>query len=361
MGVGAGLAGIMELQVSILLPECGLLPEKLKQVIDGMGSYYLVKNLPLHEFLTQEFNDVFIKKGLFYALTYNTRIDQDNVAAVLPTGKLIISVNKDTYEEMGLQGKPSVYSGKNVMRYIVKIDLTDSAMSPDGKMFQRVRWALTEKKILAFDFLLACDNSEQSIQSYFSKYTVKECKFKMSCSVPRNLPCPVLKSEELHGKEGEFCSAVELFEWLGAISNNIDCQPLSAGCATGAVIYWTFMESGCTCVAECDNESSSFISSFCCPEPSILVEQAHLCTITGFITPLKIHQLLKQLRDYFSEPKLSQWVSLMVHGFADSPVSWRESEHNFFKGGENLYSFVIFNNEDYWLQMAVGTHDGCPP
>ncbi|KAM3929454.1 ribonuclease P protein subunit p40 [Leptodactylus fuscus] len=319
--------------VSILLPECGLLPGKLKHVIDGMGSYFVVRNLPLHEFLTQEFNDRFIKKGLFYALSYNTRVDQDNCAAVLP-GKLVLSVNKDTYEELGLEGKPSLYSGKPAMRHIVTIDLTDSAMSPGGKKFQRVNWALTEKKPLTFDFLLAWDNSEEpSILSYFSKYAVKECPFRISSSVSKNLHSPVLKSEELHGKEGESCSATEFFEWLGAVSNNIDC----------------------------DNESSSFISSFCCPEPNILIEQTHLCTITGFITPVKIQQLVNQLREYFNEPKLSQWVSLMVHGFADSPISWKESEHGFFKGGENLYSFVIFNNEDYWLQMAVGTYDGCPP
>ncbi|KAG8571641.1 hypothetical protein GDO81_011730 [Engystomops pustulosus] len=278
--------------VSICLPECRLLPEKVKNIIDDFGSYYLVKNLPVNEFLTQEFNDRFLKKGLFYALSYNTRIDQDNVAAVLPTGKLILSVNKDTYEEMGLQGKPSLYSGKKAIRYIVTIDLSDSSMSPDGKKFQRVKWALTEKKPLALDFLVSwdpLDNSEQpSIQSYYSKYVVKECRFQVNSNVSRDLLCPVLKSDELHGKEGTSCSASEVFEWLGAISNEINCE-------------------------------------------------------------------------YFNEPKLSQWVSIMVHGFADSPVSWRETEHGYFKGGENLYSFVIFNNEDYWLQMAVGTYDGCPP
>ncbi|XP_069586815.1 ribonuclease P protein subunit p40 [Ranitomeya imitator] len=320
--------------VSVLLPECRHLPEKLKYIIDGMGTYHLIRNLPLHEFLKQEFNEQFIKKGLFYALSYNTRIDQDNVAAVLPTGKLIISVNKDTYEELGLQGKPSLYSGKHAMRYIITIDLTDSAMSPDGKKFQRVRWALTEKKPLSFDFLVAWDNSEEPPTiSYFSNYVVEECPYKTSSSVSRDQAFPVLKSEDLHGEEGKSCCAHEFFDWLGAISNNIDCN----------------------------HESSSFISSFCCPEPNTLVGQAHLCTITGFITPVKIQQLVNQLREYFSEPKLSQWVSLVVHGFADSPVSWRESEHGFFKGGENLYSFVIFNNEDYWLQMAVGTHDSCPP
>ncbi|CAJ0953655.1 unnamed protein product, partial [Ranitomeya imitator] len=229
------------------------------------------------------------KKGsLFYALSYNTRIDQDNVAAVLPTvvdsactdrsgeevknyiyGKLIISVNKDTYEELGLQGKPSLYSGKHAMRYIITIDLTDSAMSPDGKKFQRVRWALTEKKPLSFDFLVAWDNSEEPPTiSYFSNYVVEECPYKTSSSVSRDQAFPVLKSEDLHGEEGKSCCAHEFFDWLGAISNNIDCN----------------------------HESSSFISSFCCPEPNTLVGQAHLCTITGFITPVKIQQLVNQLR-----------------------------------------------------------------
>ena len=26
-----------------------------------------------------------------------------------------------------------------------------------------------------------------------------------------------------------------------------------------------------------------------------------------------------------------------------------------------VYNFVIFNNRDYWLQMAVGADDDCPP
>ncbi|MEE6513387.1 hypothetical protein FKM82_020973 [Ascaphus truei] len=252
----------------------------------------------------------------------------------LPVGKLIISADKDTYEELGLQGKPSLYSGKKAMRYIVNIDLTDEALAPDGKKYQRVNWSLSEKKPLTFDFLLAWDNTEAtSIVSYFSKYKVKACHSKITSSILRDLHCPVLKSGELHGQPEESCSSEELFEWLGAVSNNIDCN----------------------------NSSSSFISTYCCPHPNTIVGQANLCTITGFIIPEKIQQLLQQLREYFDEPKLTQWVSLMVHGFADSPVSWSENEHGFHKGGENLYSFVIFNNEDYWLHKAVGTNDGCPP
>ncbi|XP_029446450.1 ribonuclease P protein subunit p40 isoform X3 [Rhinatrema bivittatum] len=324
------------LKISFLIPECGVLPDRLKSVIQNFGKYYLVKDLPLHEFVTHEFIDSFINKGAFYALSYNTKIDQDNTAAVLPTGKLILSLDKDTYEELGLQGRPSLYSGKKVMRYIVTIDLTDAAFLPDTKKHKRVLWALQENKPLKFDFLVgwhSADMETSTAMSYFSKLNMKVYEPKISSSILRDLHCPVLENSELQGKPEESCSAQELFDWLGAVSNNVDCN----------------------------NHSYSFISTYCCPQPSTILGQACLCTLTGFIIPEKIHHLLDHLRQYFDEPKLAQWVTLTVHGFADSPISWRESEHGFHKGGENLYSFVVFNNQDYWLQMAVGTNDDCPP
>ncbi|XP_064299605.1 ribonuclease P protein subunit p40 isoform X2 [Phalacrocorax carbo] len=278
-------------RVSFLIPECGVLPEVLKSAIADVGEYYLVRNLSVHELVAHEFIDAFVKKGSCYALTYNTRIDQDNTAALLPNGKLILSVDKDTYEELGLQGRPSRYSGKKVMRYIITIDLTDSGFHPDSKKHNRVLWALREKKPLEFDFLLAWYNTGaegSTLMSYFSKNQIQALKPKITFSTLRDLQCPVLQSNELQGKPEESCGTEELFEWLGAVLNQV---------------------------------------SFC----------------------------------YFGEPKLAYWLTLTVHGFADSPVSWRENEHGFHKGGENLYNFVIFRNLDYWLQMAVGTYDDCPP
>ncbi|NXE24862.1 RPP40 protein, partial [Ardeotis kori] len=172
-----------------------------------------------------------------------------------------------------------------------------------------------------------------TLMSYFSKNQIQTLKPKITFSTLRDLQCPVLQSNELQGKPEESCSTEELFEWLGAVLNQVSL----------------------------DNKSSSFLSTYCCPQPNTVVEKAFLCTITGFIIPEKIMQLLEQLCCYFNEPKLAHWLTLTVHGFADSPVSWRESEHGFHKGGENLYNFVVFRNLDYWLQMAVGTHDDCPP
>ncbi|KAH0617945.1 hypothetical protein JD844_016742 [Phrynosoma platyrhinos] len=322
-------------QVSLLIPECGIVPEVLKNAVGDFGDYYLVKKLPLHELVTEEFINIFVKKGSCYALTYNTRIDQDNTAALLPTGKLIISVDKDTYEELGLQGRPSLYSSKKPMRYIITVDLTDSNFGPDSKKCNRVIWALKEKKPLEFDFLFAwhyTGSEELSLMSYFSKNEVEAYQPKITFSTLRNVQCPVLENDSLQGEPEAACSAQELFQWLGAVFTHVGLE----------------------------NTSSSFLSTYSCPQPSTLVDQVLLCTITGFILPEKIIHLLEQICCYFQEPKLAHWVTLTVHGFADSPVSWRESEHSFLKGGENLYNFVIFRSLDYWVQMAVGAYDDCP-
>ncbi|XP_073939075.1 ribonuclease P protein subunit p40 isoform X4 [Castor canadensis] len=278
-------------RVSFFIPECGVLPKELKSLVMETGPYYFVKNLPLHELITQEFINTFVKKGSCYALTYNTNIDEDNTVALLPN---------------------------------------------DSKKYERVSWSFKEKKPLKFDFLLAWHRTgteESTMMSYFSKYQIQEHWPKVALSTVRDVQCPVLQSSELGGQPETSCSAPELFDWLGAVF----------------------------CNADLNNEPNNFISTYCCPQPSTVVATAYLCTITGFILPEKIGVLLEQLSHYFDEPKLAPWATLSVQGFADSPVSWRENEHGFHRGGEHLYNFVIFNNQDYWLQMAVGAHDDCPP
>ncbi|NXW00521.1 RPP40 protein, partial [Fregetta grallaria] len=242
-------------RVSFLIPECGILPEVLKSTIADVGEYYLVRNLSVYELVAHEFIDAFVKKGKEF---------------VLFIGKLILSVDKDTYEELGLQGRPSQYSGKKVMRYIITIDLTDSGFHADSKKHNRVLWALKEKKPLEFDFLLAWYDTGaegSTLMSYFSKNQIQALKPKTTFSTLRDLQCPVLQSNELQGKPEESCSTEELFEWLGAVLSQVSL----------------------------DNKSSSFLSTYCCPQPNTMVEKAFLCTITGFIIPEKIIQLLEQL------------------------------------------------------------------
>uniref|UniRef100_A0A8C9TPG2 Ribonuclease P/MRP 40 subunit n=1 Tax=Scleropages formosus TaxID=113540 RepID=A0A8C9TPG2_SCLFO len=260
--------------------------------------------------------------GRFYALSYKTRIDQDDVVALLPL--LILSVVKDTYEQLGLEGRPSQY-------YRVPLGL--QVHGPGSKRYDRVLWALREKVPLKTDFLMACHMGTEawSLPPCLSRYPWKELQASVDTQTLRDLPCPVLHGDDLRGETA--CEPHAFLEWLGAVAFVI-CS---------------------------ENEATSFLSTYECPEPRTLVDQAVLCTVTGLLLPEDIHSLLEELRRYFDQPKSSSWLSLVVHGFADSPISWGMAEHGFHKGGENFYSFVLFKNQDYWLHMGTGANDGCPP
>ncbi|XP_042547698.1 ribonuclease P protein subunit p40-like [Dipodomys spectabilis] len=137
-------------QVSFLIPECGILPKELKTWSWKLDPITL-KILPLHELITHEFINTFIRKSSCYALTFNIHIDEDTVG-LLPNGKLILSLDKDTYEETGLQGHPSQYSGRKIRKF--------SAI-------------------------------ESTMMSYFSKYQIQKHHPKVELNIVNHLQCPV--------------------------------------------------------------------------------------------------------------------------------------------------------------------------
>lgn len=105
----------------------------------------------------------------FYALSIGDRIDQHNACCILPTGKMILSVDKDTYEQLGLTGKKSAFSSRLKANRFSKclsaftctlrqphtlhrsyqkditIDLTAPSFKPGKKNYDRVRWCLTDR------------------------------------------------------------------------------------------------------------------------------------------------------------------------------------------------------------------------
>ncbi|KAM9439155.1 ribonuclease P protein subunit p40 [Clarias gariepinus] len=319
-------------KLSLLIPECGVLPAEIAKVLNNFSSYYLVRDLPVYRLLEEDMLEM-IKKGTFYALSYKTRLDEDNVFALF-SKKLILSLDKDTYEQLGLEGKPSLYNHRKPMRYVVTVDLADKSLAPGAKRYKQVLLCLKERVPLKSDFLLTDSHSDRDghLKVLLSQYTYENCRPTLSTHNLRNLLCPSLQSSDLQGKKCS-CTPEHFLEWLGAVNLNISCE----------------------------NSATSFLSTYACPEPCSLVNQALLCTVTGLIPPEDIFTLLQELRRYFDAPKFALWASLTVHGFVDSPVCWGTTEHGFLKGGENLYNFVCFKNQDYWLHMATGAHDGCPP
>lgn len=323
-------------KISVLIPECAILPANIARVINNFSPYYLVRDFPVYKLLQDQIYETVVNKGNVYALSYNTRIDEDNTIALLSSGQLVLSLDKDTYEQLGLEGRPSLYNHRKAMRYIVTLDLRDKTLAPGTKRYQRVLSSLKDRLPLRYDFLFTQHNTgadeDGTLYQLLSKYKPVKHQPVLSSHTLANIPCPTLYPSDLQGATLS-CDPHSFLEWLGAVNLDINCE----------------------------NAADSFLSTFVCPEPQSCVSQALLCNVTGFISPEDVYLLLQELRQYFDEPKFTPWLSLTVHGYMDSPVSWGATEHGFLKGGENFYNFVCFKNQDYWLHMATGAQDGCPP
>ncbi|CAI5677178.1 ribonuclease P protein subunit p40 isoform X1 [Oreochromis niloticus] len=311
-------------QVSVLLPECSSAPSHLDSVLNNFSSFYLIKKLPVYELLDRHFLETAVYHGAVFGLSYRTRIDEDNCVALMPNGHLTLSLDKDSFEILGFEGKPSRFKHRTATRFVVSVDLTDSSMAPGRRSYLRLLTSLKSRLQLQTDFLLSHHpGGGASIQPLLSRCDWSQHRPEVNCRVLTNLPCPAPLS----------CDPHSFLEWLGAVDAGISCE----------------------------NSSSSFLSSFVCPEPNTMHRHALSVSVSGLLLPHDIHRLLQELRRYVEQPRLASWVSMTVRGFADSPVSCSNHEHGFLRGGENFYTLMMFHDHTYQLHLAMGAHDVCPP
>lgn len=292
--------------------------------------YYTVHKVPLTKLINVEFIEAFVKRGNMYMLSCDGRIDTSDVSVALyPPGRLILNMNKDTYTQLGLEGRPSKFSGKQSSRYVVNIDLVGAHFHPGKKNYQRVEWCFTDRLNLVFDFIAAwvpfdIEICPSSIAAYFSSSglmcTVGVHRMKWPKS--RHMLVPHIDKD---ASDTESCCMQEFHEWLGFVA------------------------------CGCDTSDEEYISTYRCPEPNTN-GTVLLASMSGFCTPESIIQATTDLRQLMRSEHLP-WICLTVHGFADSPVSWKHSEHGYSDNGDNLYTAVLFPGDHYWLYTATGTRD----
>lgn len=311
-------------KVSLLLPECTTLPAHLDSVLNSFSSFYLIKKLPVYELLDRNFLETAVYQGNVYGLSHGARIDEDNCVALMPNGHLCLSLDKDSFEMLGFEGKPSKFNHRSRSRYVVSVDLTDKSMAPGAWGHQRLLTGLKSRLQLETDFLLSHHpGGRASLQSLLSRYDCSEHRPQISQRSLSELSCPDVSS----------CDPHSLLEWLGAVDADVCCE----------------------------NSSSNFLSTLVCPEPKTILSRALSVGVCGLLLPQDIQRLIDQLRCCLQQAKTESWISLTVHGFVDSPVSWGGNEHGFLMGGENFYTLLMFHDHTYHLHQATGAHDACPP
>ncbi|CAG8444001.1 8637_t:CDS:10 [Diversispora eburnea] len=222
-------------------------------------------------------------------------------ALSLSEGTLILNLTKDTYEQLGLTGKPSKY-GTNRQRFVVQINLLEKSMIPGKKSYERVKWCFENSLTESFPFLI----SFIDIISHESK----EMNFPSTFNAKK----------------------LKIYDWLGMVS--LKSQRLLA-----------------------HDRIDPYISVYSPPEPYKMGDGT-LLRWTGFIPSAIILSIFKSVLEQIEKNHLNvPWIVINIYGFKDSPISWNKQEHNHFMSGENNYSFLIWPDGTYTLYQALGEYD----
>uniref|UniRef100_A0A8B9J3P8 Ribonuclease P/MRP 40 subunit n=1 Tax=Astyanax mexicanus TaxID=7994 RepID=A0A8B9J3P8_ASTMX len=210
--------------------EC-LYPTRLSYVLvlrSGLGNAFLIP-YKIHLTLIQGCNiklQYYIKKSVtletdcarlcvwFNVILFNLTLS--NVFFV--SGQLILSLDKDTYEQLGLEGRPSQYSHRKTVRHIVTVDLKSLVLGT--KKYQRVLLCLKERVPLKTDFLFTAAGGAVSLLDLLSKQLYEECRPALHCRTLQDLLCPSLIPSDLKGESGSV-TPTQFLEWLGAVSLSI--------------------------------------------------------------------------------------------------------------------------------------------
>ncbi|XP_069694723.1 ribonuclease P protein subunit p40-like isoform X1 [Periplaneta americana] len=307
--------------VQVVLPDALSVPETIKNLLIEDCDYYVIEDVVINELINKEFIEAFVKKGQLTALSDGMKIDADDCVALTPSGELVLSLNKQTYQELGLEGRASIFSRVKQDRYVVILDLKKQHFTPGKKNYDRVCECLTNNARLNMNLLVTWKPPEEricpsSVAAYFSSrgYRVRQCEPKFVKQIAYNVRVPV------YNDSNNDEDALELMEWLGAFSIGADLK---------------------------EGDTGDFLNSYQYPLENVDVGAVVQMQWRGYFTASQIHALFDELRRYVSQRSSIPWVSLYVQGFADSPINWGLKEHQFYTNGDNSYVIFLKPNNRY--------------
>nr|XP_057924816.1 ribonuclease P protein subunit p40 isoform X3 [Doryrhamphus excisus] len=168
-------------KVTVLLPERDSAPSHLDVALKSFQSFYLIRKLPLYELLEEHFVKTAVCQGVC-GLSYKTRIEEDNCVFLMPNGHLCLSLDKDSYELLGVEGKAWRSKLTKVSRHVISMDVT-----PGGRGYQRLLTGLKSRLPLRMDFLLSSHSGDvDALQPLLSQY---ECFLEWLGAVAADVSC----------------------------------------------------------------------------------------------------------------------------------------------------------------------------
>ncbi|GAA6051360.1 hypothetical protein JCM3770_004501 [Rhodotorula araucariae] len=114
--------------------------DEVSAAITDACPFYLCEGVNLADLLVPEFLNSFVRNGSLLALSLDDSEGAD-IVSIDGRGRLVLSVSKDTYELLGLPGRPSAY-GTLRQRFIIELPLTEFSFRAGKPGFERTKRAL---------------------------------------------------------------------------------------------------------------------------------------------------------------------------------------------------------------------------
>ncbi|XP_022920567.2 ribonuclease P protein subunit p40-like isoform X2 [Onthophagus taurus] len=295
--------------VSVTVPGSLKFPQELKDILTQDTEYYQIEDFNLGELIEEKFLKAFVNQGNLSCLSIDTNIDTQNCLCIIPNKTLILSLLKETYQSLGIQGKVSYFSKNNHFKYIIKVSLLD--LKPNSAFHKKVKTALSG---LRFNLILNWEPPQEEIcASSIAKY-IQDLGYKVkSCFIQENshFVSPKVPKIDFNG-----CNDEEVFnycEFLGMVALDADF----------------------------DGKPNDYINTYEVPEPCENLGPVRYVQWRGFFTSTRILKFLKALRGYQKIQENIPWISLHVSGFQDAPISWGNTENRFFTDSEDSFTYFI--------------------
>ncbi|KAF9124119.1 hypothetical protein BGW39_008437, partial [Mortierella sp. 14UC] len=193
-----------------------------EKLLNETSTYYHA-SVPLSLLLTSNFMQ-YIRNGMI-ALSIQGGIDTHDVVCLDGKGKLILNLTKDSYEQLGLSGKPSTFHPDR-QRYVVEIELNTPAMIPGKPGFERIKWCFENTLITPFSMLFASvDPQGVSLPIEFPESVGATAKtFNVQATPLSNIVIPDATPIRTVGKNDLRWRRLvsDLYEWVGLASLQSD-------------------------------------------------------------------------------------------------------------------------------------------
>lgn len=297
--------------------KCNLsLHDKLFQM---MKEYYYYR---VTASLLELINDDFMKKYAWdYSLQFMSETQGVFSVALLPTRHLLLTVDKITSEKLGL---PCVKYG---CEYRIDINLNNG-------LSDRVKWCLHSDRVNNISVLLCCTKNGECVDVDFSK----DCAF-----TKHSLDFTVYNWDTLN---------------IPTLSSTYSTDQLTE---TLDFIGLVSMREKCTVLGTLRVDSTTdYCSKFSLSLPTTIGKGISVRWV-GFLPSDLLLHCLNYCND-LNENIDDNFVSLIVHGIQDSPISYINKDkyykHEYSESGENHYVYII-NKEICWQYLALGPSDEC--